>query len=247
MAAYFGTDGIRGEAHVVLTEELAFRLGQSLAALPAGTVVDRHATRANPAPCLSRGVERGARKHGHRRDATSASSRPRCSSWVSQRSSAIGVMITASHNPYTRQRTQSLRFRHASSSGRTKPCWRHILQGTTALPQSSGEGVRLQGIDPWRYVLADCSCASCAKPICGSAWISPTARRSATAPRSSRRSPRISVMIGIQPNGTNINEGVGSTHIEALRKPRSRGTTAIRAFPSTATATASSPWTRTAP
>jgi phosphoglucosamine mutase len=212
--AYFGTDGIRGEAHVVLTEELAFRLGQSLAALDAATVVVGMDTRES-GEMLSRGVEMGARSMGIDVMLLGVVPTPMLA-WVSQSLECFGVMITASHNPY---RDNGLKV---FDSGRKlflhdEAVLEAILQGTTALPPSKGEGVRLQGIDPWRFYW----------PLflrflrktdlrIGLDFANGATYR--YGPQIFRAMSDNIRPIGIQPNGTNINEGVGSTHIEALRK-----------------------------
>lgn len=213
MAAYFGTDGIRGEAHVVLTETLAFRLGQSLAALHAKTVVIGMDTRES-GPMLARGVEQGARSMGIDVMHLGVVSTPMLA-WISQSLDCFGVMITASHNPY---RDNGLKV---FDSGRKlflndEAILESVLQGETILPVSIREGVLLESVDPWQYYL----------PLF-LRFLRKTDKRIAldfANGATHRYGPKVFSMmtehaefIGVEPNGFNINEGVGSTHVETLR------------------------------
>jgi len=214
MAAYFGTDGIRGEAHVVLTEELAFRLGQSLAALRAQTVVIGMDTRES-GEMLTRGVNNGARSMGIDAMLLGVVPTPMLA-WVSQTLECFGVMITASHNPY---RDNGLKVFNAGRKLflQDEATLEAILQGTAPLPPGNGEGVVLEGIDPWRFYW----------PLF-LRFVRKTDLRigldfanGATyryGPKIFRALADDIRTIGVEPNGVNINEGVGSTHIDALRK-----------------------------
>jgi phosphoglucosamine mutase len=214
MAAYFGTDGIRGEAHVVLSEPLAFRLGQSLAALRAKTVVIGMDTRES-GEMLARGVEQGARSMGIDVMRLGVVPTPMLA-WVSQTLECFGVMITASHNPY---RDNGLKVFDAGRKLflQDEATLEAILQGTSPLPPAQGEGVLLQGVDPWRFYW----------PLflrflrktdlrIGLDFANGATYR--YGPKIFRAMSDHVHLIGVEPNGTNINEGVGSTHIEALRQ-----------------------------
>ena len=52
-------------------------------------------------------------------------------------------------------------------------------------------------------------------------------------------------VIGADPDGININDGVGSTHLDMAARRRARARTPTSASPTTATPTAASRWTPT--
>lgn len=213
MAAYFGTDGIRGEAHVVLTESLAYRLGQSLYALHAKTVVIGMDTRES-GPMLANGVEQGARNMGIDVMHLGVVSTPMLA-WMSQSLECFGVMITASHNPFQDNGLKVF------ESGRKlflndEATLEAVLQGEIVLPKATQEGVLLQGIDPWDFYL----------PLFLRFMHKTNLRIGLDFANGAtfRYGPKVFAMmsshvhaIGIEPDGRNINLGVGSTHIEALR------------------------------
>ncbi len=66
------------------------------------------------------------------------------------------------------------------------------------------------------------------------------------APEIFRRLGATVEAIATQPDGRNINDGVGSTHVDELARARAPKAASTSASPSTATATACWPWTATA-
>jgi len=100
MGKYFGTDGIRGIALETLNAELAFRLGQAI-----GQVMKPHEvvigmdTRAS-SPMLGYSIANGLMALGIDVLFAGVVSTPMVAHY-SKIKSIIGVMITASHNPYT--------------------------------------------------------------------------------------------------------------------------------------------------
>ncbi len=95
---YFGTDGIRGEAGVKLTSSLAYNLGKALSKLNNDTVVIAFDTR-RIKDMLAYSVAAGAMSMGL--DVIIAGVLPTPALiYYSQVKEILGVMITASHNPY---------------------------------------------------------------------------------------------------------------------------------------------------
>ncbi len=70
-----------------------------------------------------------------------------------------------------------------------------------------------------RYV-GTCCCAPCrtASTACGSSSTAPTARPAWPRPEALRAAGADVVVIGAEPDGLNINDGCGSTHLEPLRE-----------------------------
>ncbi len=99
MGKYFGTDGIRGIAFEKLNSELAFKVGQGLvhAYLPK-TVVIGMDTRAS-SPMLAYSIANGILSMGVDVLLAGVVSTPMIAHY-SKLYSMIGVMITASHNPF---------------------------------------------------------------------------------------------------------------------------------------------------
>ena len=98
MGRYFGTDGIRGKAYAFLTEELGFRVGRSLSLLGSDLLIIAMDTRESGPP-LKEAIKNGARTSGiDTMDIGIVPTPLLC--YLSRKFNAIGVMITASHNPY---------------------------------------------------------------------------------------------------------------------------------------------------
>jgi phosphoglucosamine mutase len=100
MGKYFGTDGIRGVALETLNAELAFRLGQAIGQVmkPKEVVIGMD-TRAS-SPMLGYSIANGLMALGIDVLFAGVVSTPMVAHY-SKIKSIIGVMITASHNPYT--------------------------------------------------------------------------------------------------------------------------------------------------
>ncbi len=100
MGKYFGTDGIRGKAFEQLNETLAFSVGQGLSkAFDLDTVVIGYDTRQS-SPMLAYMIASGALSQGLNVIFSGVCSTPMLAQY-SKDHELIGVMITASHNPYT--------------------------------------------------------------------------------------------------------------------------------------------------
>ncbi|BCR36083.1 phosphohexomutase domain-containing protein [Mariniplasma anaerobium] len=100
MGKYFGTDGIRGKAFEHLNAGLAYRLGQGLKyAIDINEVVIGYDTRQS-SPMLAHMIAAGALSEGLNVSFAGVCSTPMVA-YFSKEKSIIGVMVTASHNPYT--------------------------------------------------------------------------------------------------------------------------------------------------
>lgn len=95
---YFGTDGIRGKVGEKITFELAFKLGKSLSKLNSDTVVIGTDTRESKDD-LTNAVILGAMSSGLKVINGGVVPTPALI-YYSQTKKITGVMITASHNPY---------------------------------------------------------------------------------------------------------------------------------------------------
>lgn len=100
MAKYFGTDGIRGIALEKLNTELAFRLGQAIAVVFSPKEVVIGIDTRESSPLLGYAVAHGLNARGVNVIFAGVVSTPMIA-YYSKIKNIIGVMITASHNPFT--------------------------------------------------------------------------------------------------------------------------------------------------
>lgn len=99
MAKYFGTDGIRGRYNVELTNAMAFQIGQSLKKVLGTTRLVIGMDTRESGSDLMYSVVSGAQSQGVDVMIAGVVSTPLISLY-SHRKKVTGVMITASHNPY---------------------------------------------------------------------------------------------------------------------------------------------------
>ncbi|HPF42388.1 MAG TPA: phosphoglucosamine mutase [Bacillota bacterium] len=98
MPKYFGTDGIRGKSYEFLDENLARAIGRSLHVLKKSDVIVARDTRES-GQMLSQALIEGALEAGFDTIDIGVMPTPALCH-ISRTREAIGVMITASHNPY---------------------------------------------------------------------------------------------------------------------------------------------------
>ncbi|MCC8075962.1 MAG: phosphoglucosamine mutase [Clostridiales bacterium] len=226
MGKYFGTDGFRGEANVTLLPQHAFQIGRFLGWYY-GARLNKHCRIV---------IGKDTRRSGYMLEAA-LSSGITCSGgdaymmWVTTTPSVsyitrtegfdCGVMISASHNPFYDNGIKLLNGRGEKMDEDTIRQIEAYMDGETPpIPMASRENIGSeldfeagrnrytgylisQGIYNFRGIKVGLDCAN------GSAWrIAPNVFRTLGA--------EVTIM-GNHPNGTNINDGVGSTHIEGLQ------------------------------
>lgn len=97
---YFGTDGLRGKSFIELNAKIAFSIGQSLKEVyNKNEVVIGHDTR-NSSPMLAYSIANGAMSVGMNVLFADVVSTPMIAHY-SKIKDIPGIMVTASHNPYT--------------------------------------------------------------------------------------------------------------------------------------------------
>ncbi|OMC39043.1 phosphoglucosamine mutase [Mycobacterium sp. GA-1841] len=225
MARLFGTDGVRGVANRDLTAELAVALGSAAARRLAGSAGPRRRVavvgrdpRAS-GEMLEAAVIAGITSEGVDALRVGVLPTPAVAYLTSAYDADFGVMISASHNPMpdngikifgpgghklddaAEDRIEELV--HAGPGQRpTGGGIGRVLDAEDALDRylrHAGKAVttRLDGLT----VVVDCAH--------GAAW--------AAAPRAYRAAGANVIAINAEPNGLNINDGCGSTHMETLR------------------------------
>ncbi|SDS53538.1 phosphoglucosamine mutase [Opitutus sp. GAS368] len=217
---YFGTDGVRGlYGSVTMNEDFAWRLGAAAAAwlrakgqAPGGLVLIGRDTRASGAS-LAQALADGLAHGGCAPASLEILPTPAVSRAVRTRQAALGVVVTASHNPAT---DNGIKFFGPAGmkltddeeaaieallpAKRTDPTV-HRLKAADGISDYlyAMEGVLHGKLTGWKIVLDTANGA--------------TVHTSSAVLRDHQAKV---IAIGAEPDGLNINAGVGSEHPEAM-------------------------------
>jgi len=224
LGKYFGTDGFRGEAGVVLTAEHAFRIGQVLGhyyrkegARPRA-VIGKDTRRSSY--MLEYAIASGLASVGADAHVLHVTTTPSVSYVTANDGFDFGIMISASHNPFYDNGIKVVDARGEKLSDSTIDALEELMDNGE-IPSATGADVG-EIVDYYagrnRYIGYLISLArhsyrnykiglDCSN---GGAWMIARSVFEALGARV--------LAIGTEPNGVNINDGVGSTHIDALAK-----------------------------
>ncbi len=226
MGKYFGTDGFRGEAGVVLTAEQAFRLGEVLGAYfrrqgdggRTRAVIGKDTRRSSY--MLEYAIASGLASAGADAYMLHVTTTPSVSYVTVSDGFDIGIMISASHNPYYDNGIKVVDTRGEKLSDAAIEEIERMMDDRSLLPSPAVGADVGEIVDYYagrnRYIgyLISLSRHSfrgynvaldCAN---GGAWMIARSVFEALGAKVHA--------VGVTPNGTNINDGVGSTHIERL-------------------------------
>ncbi len=207
---YFGTDGIRGKVNETITFELAYKLGSSLKCLNCDTVVIGTDTRESK-DMLSKAVALGAISTGIKVILAGVVPTPALIHY-SKVNKILGVMITASHNPYQDNGLKVLNCGVKLSEDEELLVEENIdfdnkveLKELSLEENSNVEELYLNFLNTFEFksnlkVAIDCANGASYK----------------TAPYIFNKLTSNLSVTAVTPNGVNINENVGSTHISNL-------------------------------
>jgi len=228
----FGTDGVRGLANADLTPELSL----SVARAAAGVLADRDGT-SRPVAV----VGRDPRASGEMLEAavvaglTSAGAEvllagvvptPALAHLTAETGADLGVMISASHNPMPDNGIKlfsrgGLKLPDAVEAAIEQT----VLSGASAGHRPTGAGIgRVRALPDAAERYIQHLLSTVAEPLTGLRLVVDCAHgaAAATAPEVYRRAGAIVHAIGDEPDGWNINDGIGSTHlgplVEAVRR-----------------------------
>lgn len=217
---YFGTDGVRGlYGSATMNEAFAWRLGaaagrwlKSVKGVPAGKILIGRDTRAS-GPALAQAVADGLAHEGCSVFSLDVLPTPAVARAVRTHGAALGVVITASHNPST---DNGIKFFGAAGIKLTDAEEMQIEQQLPATRLSPASAVMpsLEGVSG--YLAAAQSLLSAS--LAGWKIVLDTANGAAvhTSGRVLRKAGAEVRCIGAEPDGTNINAGVGSEHPEKM-------------------------------
>lgn len=226
MGKYFGTDGVRGEANVELTPELAFKLGRF-----GGYVLSQHETEAPKVfvgrdtrisgKMLESALVAGLLSVGIHVYKLGVLATPAVAYLVKTEGASAGVMISASHNPALDNGIKFFGGDGFKLDDEKEAEIEALLDATEdTLPRPSAEGLGTlvdypEGLRKYEGYLV-----STGTPLEGMKVALDTANGAAST--SARQifadlGAQITV-IGETPDGLNINLNVGSTHPEALQE-----------------------------
>lgn len=217
---YFGTDGVRGlYGGAVMNEDFAWRLGaaagrwlKAAKGIPAGRVVIGRDTRAS-GPALAQAVADGLAHEGHLVTSLEVLPTPAVALAVRLNQAALGVVITASHNPAT---DNGIKFFGSGGIKLTDaeevqieqllPAAR-LSSESAAIPRKDGvsdyvapaEKLLSAGLTGWKIVLDTANGATVA-----------------TSAAVLRHYGADLLRLGSEPDGQNINAGLGSEHPEQM-------------------------------
>ena len=233
MGKYFGTDGFRGEANVNLTSEHAYKIGKFIGwyygarkGRKARVVIGKDTRRSSY--MFEYAIVAGLTSAGADAYMLHVTTTPSVAYVTRVDSFDCGVMISASHNPFSDNGIKLINGRGEKMDDETTDAIERYLDGNLAslglegdVPAATGEALGeivdyVSGRN--RYVGYLISLAShsyknmrvgldCAN---GSAWnIARTVFEALGAK---------TFVINAEPDGVNINRNAGSTHIEGLRR-----------------------------
>lgn len=227
MPRLFGTDGVRGVANADLTPELALRLATSAAQQLAVTPTtaggaDRRVAVLGRDPrasgeMLGAAVAAGIASAGVDVLDLGVLPTPAVAFLTADLDADLGVVISASHNPMPDNGIKIF-----GAGGRKLPdeVEDAIEAGMDRTgPRPVGEGVgRIRPVDDALRRYIDHLLLATPQPLGGLRVVVDCANGAAStvAPEAYRRAGAEVIVIGGQPNGLNINAGVGSTHLDAL-------------------------------
>jgi phosphoglucosamine mutase len=214
MPVRFGTDGIRGRASDEITTDLAYRLGRAVASVFSVPIFVGYDTRES-SPVLAAAVLAGLADGGARGVNLGYFTTPGVAVIAQQRGGA-GVVVSASHNPYYDNGLKVLGVGGAKLDHATEAAVESALNVAESAPAKEFETVEIDESAQHDYVKhlrelapADLSALSIVVDCANGA-------ASHVAHELYESTGAALTFLHDQPNGRNINEGSGSTHVESL-------------------------------
>lgn len=205
---YFGTDGIRGKAYDYISESMAYAVGRSMGLLKATRVVISRDTRES-GQMIIKAIKHGVLDAGLEVIDIDIQSTP-ILAFMSVKEKCYGIMVTASHNPYMDNGIKIF-FHGRKSKKEDEEIIERVIDGEISLTKQTG-GLELEYVNPlatyfslYEPFITQSNLHICLDMANGAAI--------KAAKHVFQGITKELVFIGDNPNGLNINEGVGSTHM----------------------------------
>jgi phosphoglucosamine mutase len=214
MPVRFGTDGIRGRASDEITTDLAYRLGRAVAKVFSVPIFVGYDTRES-SPTLAAAVLAGLSDGGAKGVNLGFFTTPGVAVIAQQRGGA-GIVVSASHNPYYDNGLKVLGVGGAKLDHATEAAVESALNVAENPSSKEFAPVEIDESAEHEYVkhlreLAPSDLSSLSIVVdCANGAASHVAHELYESTGATLR------IIHDEPNGRNINEGSGSTHLESL-------------------------------
>ena len=210
---YFGTDGIRGIAFEKLNSELAFKLGQALAkSYKLEELVIGQDTRLS-SNMLAYGVAYGAALAGVNVKIAEVVSTPMVA-YYSKVNNIFGVMITASHNPYTDNGIKVIKSGYKLLDEEDLELEKYIDEDDILVSPKFGSITVTREVEElYLSVYSDLNLTKTSMKI---TYDSANGANYIIAKKIIESFASHTYQIGNTPDGLNINLNVGSTHLDAI-------------------------------
>lgn len=216
----FGTDGIRGVANRDLTPELALALGRALAGRlePGSEVLLARDTRRS-GPMLESALAAGLASGGVASGRLGVLPTPALAERVAATSAVAGAVISASHNPFPDNGIKIFGSDGFKLDDEQEAAIELSMDDLPVDDRPEGGGVGSENERSGeRDAYIDSLCERYPLDLSGVDLVVDCANGAAvtTAPEVLSRLGAKATLIGVDPDGVNINEGCGSTHLELL-------------------------------
>lgn len=225
MGRLFGTDGIRGIVGETLTADMAYRVGQAVATVLGEEKQGRPEitigkdTRIS-SDMLESALVAGICSVGGNVVPLGVIPTPAVAYLTVQRKADAGIVISASHNPYEHNGIKVFNSQGYKLPDETEERIEALILGDASIKEKTGSeiGTMIRGMKEARDSYIDHLCATIDDDLAGLLVCVDCANGAAstTAPELFKRfKARVDVMHAV-PNGVNINNRCGSTHLESL-------------------------------
>lgn len=225
MGKLFGTDGIRGVVGETLTAELAYRVGQAITIVlteqkgSAPTITIGKDTRIS-SDMLESALMAGICAMGGSVMPFGTIPTPAVAFLTVQEEADAGIVISASHNPYEHNGIKIFGAQGYKLSDEMEEKVEDIVLSKESLPVKTSDqiGMRLHGMRQMKSDYIDHLLSTVDCDMRGLRVLVDCANgaASATAPGLFGKLPLHADFIFDKPDGININNGCGSTHMETL-------------------------------
>ena len=225
MGKLFGTDGIRGVVGEILTAELAYRVGQAITIVlteqkgSAPTITIGKDTRIS-SDMLESALMAGICAMGGSVMPFGTIPTPAVAFLTVQEEADAGIVISASHNPYEHNGIKIFGAQGYKLSDEMEEKVEDIVLSKESLPVKTRDqiGMRLHGMRQMKSDYIDHLLSTVDCDMRGLRVLVDCANgaASATAPGLFGKLPLHADFIFDKPDGININNGCGSTHMETL-------------------------------